>query len=67
MEHGDAVSEARTEATDGLRREGDLGHEHDDAASALECRRSCLEVDLRLPAPCRALEQDVATVGVQRG
>ena len=66
MEHRDAVSEARTEATDGLRCEGDFGHEHDHTASALECRRSCLEVDLRLPASCRALEQDVATVGVQR-
>ena len=67
VEHGDAVAEARAEATDGLRREGDLGHEHDDSAAALERRRGGLEVDLRLPAPRRALEQDVAAVSVQRG
>ena len=67
MEHGDAVSEARSEATDRLRGECDLGHEHDDAATALEGCRGGLEVHLRLPAPRRALEQEVAAVGVQRG
>ena len=67
MQHGDAVPEARPEAADGLRRERDLGHEHDDAAAPLERRRGRLEVHLRLPAPRRALEQDVAAVGVQRG
>ena len=67
VEHGDAVAEARAEATDGLRREGDLGDEHDYAAAALERRCSGLEVDLGLPAPRRAVEQDVAAAGVERG
>ena len=39
VEHGDPVTEALTEATDGLRRQGDLGHENDDPSVALERRR----------------------------
>ena len=49
----DAVAEARAEAADGLRRERDLGHEHDRAEPALERRRARLEVDLGL-ARCRS-------------
>ena len=63
----DAVAEPRAEAADGLRREGDLGHENDDSAAALERRRGALEVHLRLAASRRTLEEDVAAAIVERG
>ena len=65
VEHGYPVTEALTEATDGLRRQSDLGHEHDDPSVALERRRRRLEVHLRLPAPGRAVQEDVAPAGVE--
>ena len=44
----DAVAEAGAYAADRLRRERDLGHEHDRPEPALERRRAGLEVDLGL-------------------
>ena len=67
VEDRDAIAEARTEAADRLRRERDLGHEHDDAAAALERRGGGLEVHLGLAAPGRPVQQDVAAVAVERG
>ena len=55
----DAVAEPATEASHRLRREGDLRHEHDRPEPALERCRAGLEVDLRLAAAGRPLQQDV--------
>ncbi len=59
------VAEPRAEATDRLRRERDLGHEHDRPQPALERGRRSLEVDLCLAAPGRAVEQEVAAALVE--
>ena len=67
VQHRDAVAEARREPADGLRRERDLGHEHDRAAPALERGGAGLEVDLGLAAAGRAVEEDVAAAPVERG
>ena len=66
VEDGDAVAEPRAQAADGLRRERDLRHEHDRALSPLERRGAGLEVDLRLAAAGRSVEEDVAAASVQR-
>jgi len=55
----DAVAEPATESSHRLRRERDLRHEHDRPEPALERRRTRLEVDLRLAAAGRPLQQDV--------
>ena len=55
----DAVAEPATESSHRLRREGDLRHEHDRPEPALERCRAGLEVDLRLAAAGRPLEEDV--------
>ena len=60
VEDRDAVAEAGADAADRLRRERDLGHEHDRAEPALERRRARLEVDLGLARAGRAVEQDGA-------
>ena len=67
MQDGDRVAEARAEAADRLRRERDLGHEHDRAAPALERPGARLEVHLGLPAPRRPVQEDVAPARVERG
>ena len=59
VENRDRVAEALAEPADRLRRERDLGHEHDRAEPARECRLARLEVDLRLAAPGRPDEQEV--------
>ena len=66
VEDRDPVAEARLETAERLRRERDLGHEHDRAAPSLERRRAGLEVDLRLAAPGRAREQQVRAAAVER-
>ena len=66
VEDRDAIAEARAEATDRLRREGDLRHQHDDPEPALERARRGLEIHLRLPAPRRPVEQHVAAATVER-
>ena len=60
VEQGDAVAEARREAADGLRRERDLGHQHDRAAPALERRLGGGEVDLGLAGAGDAVQQELA-------
>ena len=65
MEDGDPVAEARPEAAERLRRQRDLGHEHDRAPTPLERRRARLEVDLGLAAAGRAREQQVRAAGVE--
>ena len=59
MEDRDRVTEPFAEPADRLRRESDLGHEHDRAEAARECRLARLEVHLRLAAPGRPDEQEV--------
>ena len=63
----DDVAEALAEPTHGLRRERDLRDEHDRAAAAGERRGARLQVDLRLAAAGRPLEQHVlAAAGLER-
>ena len=65
VEDGDAVAEAGEEAAERLRRQRDLGDEHDRAAAAGERRLAGADVDLGLAAAGRAREQDVAAAGVE--
>ena len=48
MQHGDLLAEARGEAARGLRRERDLGHQHEHAAAARQRALGRAQVDLRL-------------------
>ena len=66
VEDRDPVAEPRAQAAYGLRRERDLRHEHDRALSPLERRGAGLEVDLRLAAAGRSVEEDVAAASVER-
>ena len=50
VEHGDPVAEASLEAPERLRRERDLGDEHDRAPASLERGGARLEIDLGLAA-----------------
>ena len=59
MEDRHAVAEPRPEAANRLRRQRDLRDEDDHAQPALESRGRGLKVDLGLPAPGRAVEQEV--------
>ena len=52
------VSPKRPEARHRLRRERDLGHEHDGALPGIERALDSLEVDLRLARPGDAVEHD---------
>ena len=65
MEHRDPLAEAGAEAAERLRGERDLGHEHDRTAAALEGRLAGAQVDLGLPAPGRAVEQEGAAALVR--
>ncbi len=67
MEDRHRVAEAGAEATDRLRRERDLGDEHDRAQAAGERRRARLQVDLGLAAAGRAGEQEVLTEALVEG
>ncbi len=58
VEQGDRVAEAATEAIHGLRRERDLGHEHDRPAAARERLASGLQVHLGLSRAGDAVEQE---------
>ena len=53
----DAAGEVRVEAADGLRRERDLGHEHDGRPALNEARAEGAEVDLGLARARHAVEQ----------
>ncbi len=55
----DPVAEAGAEAADRLRRQPDLGDEHDRAHPPLERRVARLEVDLRLAAAGRAVQEEI--------
>ena len=64
----DAVAEPATKSSHRLRREGDLRHEHDRPEPALERCRAGLEVDLRLAAAGRPLQEHMlADALVERG
>ena len=57
MEDRDPLAEARPHPTHRLRRERDLGDQHDRTESSLEHRRARLQVDLGLPGPRRAEQE----------
>ena len=57
VQHGDALAERAFEAARRLRRERDLGDEHDRAAAAFERARDRAYVGERLPAAGDALQQ----------
>ena len=65
VEDGHAVAEARAEAPERLRRQGDLGHEDDRGASAPKSSLARADVHLGLAAPGRAPQEDVAAAGVE--
>ena len=60
VEQRDPVAEAGAEAAERLRRQRDLGHEHDRAAARGEGGLAGADVDLGLAAAGRAGEEDVA-------
>ena len=66
VEHGDPVAEASLEAPQGLRRERDLGDEHDRPPASLERGGTRLEIDLGLAAPGCPGEQEMGAAGVER-
>ena len=57
VQQRDGVAEAGLEAPDGLRRQRDLGHEHDHALPALQRRGGGPQVDLRLARAGDAVEE----------
>ena len=57
VKDGDGVAEARHEARHDLRRQRDLGHEHDHPAAVGEHRRGRLQVDLGLARAGDAVQQ----------
>jgi hypothetical protein len=61
VQQRDRVAEARLEAPDGLRRQGDLRDEHDHALAARERRRRRAQVDLGLARSGDAVQQVRAT------
>ena len=58
VEAGHGVAEASAEAGEDLRGEGDLRHEHDRGASALERLGARAEIDLGLPAAGRTVQKE---------
>src|SRR5207253_9686923 len=59
VKHGDTIAERAAEAGDRLRREGDLGNEHDRALSALlDERAEQRDVDERFAAPGDAMKKE---------
>ena len=57
VQHRDRLAEAFDEAPDDLRREGDLGHEHDRAATLLQRGVRGAQVDLGLARAGHAVQQ----------
>ena len=66
VENRDAVAEPGANAADGLGSQRDLGHEHDRTEPSLEHCSTRLEVDLGLPRPRRAPEQERSAARVDR-
>ena len=62
VQDGDGVPEAVDEARDDLRRQRDLGHEHDRAAPLGERRGGGLQVDLRLARAGDAVQQQARRI-----
>jgi hypothetical protein len=56
----DTIAEARPEATERLRRERDLRHEHDRSTAGCDRSLAGTDVDLGLAAACGTGEEDVA-------
>ena len=67
VQNGDAVAEPGSKATERLRRQRDLGDEHDRAQAARDRLRARLQVHLGLAAPGGAVEQEVPTAGGDSG
>ena len=67
VEQGHGVSEPRLESPQRLRRQRDLGHEHDRRPAARQRRGARLEVDLGLAAAGLAVEQEMTAAGIERG
>ena len=63
VQHTDATREALGEATHGLRRERNLGHQHDPTPPEADRVRERVEVDLGLAAARHAVQQQRAAVG----
>jgi hypothetical protein len=61
VQHGDLVAEGRAESIHGLRRERDLGDEHDGAAPLAGDAPEQLDVDQCLPAAGDAVQQEHAS------
>ena len=57
MQHGDGLAEACGEAPDELRRQRDLGHEHDRATALLQRAGGGAQVDLGLARSGDAVQQ----------
>jgi hypothetical protein len=67
VENRNRFAESRHEPADCLRRQRNLGHEHDRSEAALERRGARLQVDLGLAASRGAVEEDVRCgSGVER-
>jgi hypothetical protein len=58
VQHGHGRAEARLETPDDLRGQGDLGHEHDGPAAALQGRGRGAQVDLGLPRAGDAVQEE---------
>ena len=58
VQHGDRAGQAVAESLDQLRRQRDLGHQHQHAAAASERARRALQVDLGLAAAGSALQYE---------
>ena len=66
VQNRDALAETGSEPTHRLRRQGDLGDEHDCSEPASERRCTGLEVDLRLAASRRAVQEYVISAAGER-
>ena len=63
VKQGHVVAEPRREPGDGLRREGDLGNQHDGAAAAGQHGLGGRQVHLRLAGSGHAVEQELGVLG----
>ena len=66
MQHRDQLAEPLAEAADRLRRERNLGHEHDGVPAAFDRGRTRPQVHLGLAAPRLAVQEEVAASGCHR-
>ena len=66
VQHRDLIAEARGEAARGLRRERDLGHQHEHRAAARERALGGAQVDLGLARARDPVEQEVAPARLEQ-